>query len=111
MDLIAKNISPAKALQALYDAAVPIGLGQLHARGPLTEQEAADLITRHMEGHGGEAGARFDYVHGRPLKVKIVQKDDVVIVRRADLLDRDAPGGEGSAQRALIAAGAEVVEG
>lgn len=57
----------------------------------MSEQEAQTLIEQHDSG----GTSWFDYVHGRPLKVGF--QGDMLL--RADLYDRDAPGGAGTAQR------------
>lgn len=94
MDIDIKGIDKAELLAALYDGAAPQGMGWLHARdGGMTEREAQELLDA-----AGEA-PWFDYVHGRPIKVGF--RGDLLL--RADLYDRDAPGGAGSAQRIVDA--------
>lgn len=111
MDLIVKGITAARALQACYEATQPICLGVLHARAPLSDEEAEDLVEDRARVVNGGKVSRFDYVHGRPLKLEITFHVGALIIRRVDLFDRDAPGGEGSARRALEGAGAEVTDG
>lgn len=92
MDINISGVNKAKLLAALYNNARPQGMGWLQARhDAMTEQEATDLITAHT--HGDTTW--FDYVHGRPIKVGF--KGDTLL--RADLYDRDAPDGDGSAER------------
>lgn len=92
MDIEIKGIDKAELLAALYNGTRPQGMGVLHARpGDMTAAEARTLIGDAPEPRTGW----FDYVHGRPIKVGF--KGDMLL--RADLYDRDAPGGEGSAQR------------
>jgi hypothetical protein len=92
VDIDIKGINKARLLAALHNNTRSRGMGVLADRGSnMTEQEAAEVIERH--GVGGTTW--FDYVHGRPIKVGF--KGDVML--RADLYDRDAPGGPGTAER------------
>lgn len=112
MDVIVKGIDAPTALQKLYDATQPLGLGVLHARGPLTRTEAEELLRAHeRQSYDDDKGkeSSFDYVFGRPLKVTIKPfTDGAILIKYVDLLDRDAPGGEGAARRALESAGGVV---
>lgn len=92
MNIDISGINKAKLLAALYNAARPQGMGWLHAKeADMTEAEAASLIAAQRD----DGVAWFDYVHGRPLKIGF----DGNTLLRADLYDRDAPGGAGSVQR------------
>lgn len=86
------GIDKAKLLAALHNGTQPLGLGILHDRGPMSEDEAREIIACFPSGF---SVMWFDYVRGRPLKVGL--KDTELL--RADLYDRDAPDGEGSCQR------------
>ena len=60
------GLDKAEVLAALYNAAVPLGLGFLHYdKRPMTAQEAKALLN---------SGTYFDYLKGRPLKVDL--RDD-----------------------------------
>lgn len=90
-DIDIKGIDKAELLAALYNGARPQGMGFLQARpGDMTVDEARTLLDRVLR--NGEGW--FDYVLGRPIKVGF--KGDMLL--RADLYDRDAPGGAGSVQ-------------
>lgn len=92
MDIDIKGINKAKLLAALHNNTRARGMGVLADLGSnMTEEQAEEVITRH--GEGGTTW--FDYVHGRPIKVGFTE--DTML--RADLYDRDAPGGTGTAQR------------
>lgn len=92
MGIDIKGIDKAKLLAALYNGARPQGMGILHARpGDMTTEEARALIGDAPE----PREVWFDYINGRPIKVGF--KGNTLL--RADLYDRDAPGGDGSAQR------------
>ncbi len=61
------GLDKAVLLAALYNHARPLGLGYLRANNKeMTKDEAERLLEDHR-GHDGVV--RFDYVHGRPLKV------------------------------------------
>lgn len=79
------GLNKAELLKALYDNARCVGLGVLQAGHEMTLDEARALVA---------AGTnRFDYVHGKPLKVSL--HGDTL--ERADLYDRDQ--GDGKAAR------------
>lgn len=86
------HLSPPEVLRALYNAARQQGLGVFDARGArgMTLDEARELI----DNHGLEN--RFDYVHGRVMKVDL---SGTTLDPR--LYDRD--NGEGAAARAIAA--------
>lgn len=85
-DIDISGLDKAAVLKALYDAARPQGLGLLHYKAEqMTLEEARELLA---------GGHRFDYVHGRVLKVSL--DGDALF---AGLYDRD--NGHGAAERAL----------
>jgi hypothetical protein len=93
MDIDIKGVCRAKLLAALHNNTRPQGMGVLRDLGRnMTEQEAQSILDAYPTGFDV---VWFDYVHGRPVKVGF--KGDVLV--RADLYDRDAPGGAGSAER------------
>lgn len=91
------GIDPAVLLMHLHANTQSIGLGILHDKGNITLGYAQDVIN-------GQKAARpnaplsFDYVGGRPIKVRFNGN----YLERANLYDRDA--GEGACQRAVDAA-------
>lgn len=77
-----KGIDKAKLLAALYDNARPLGMGMLHyTPEPMGIEHARGLL---------EETGRFDYVAGRPLKVRL-DGDEL----DTWLYDRDQGAGEG----------------
>lgn len=57
-------------VQAAYDLSVPQGLGFIHARsGSLSTEEAKEVIA------GGHP-VNMDYVHGRSVKLNIIEEDE-----------------------------------
>lgn len=86
------GIDKAKLLAALHNNTRALGMGFLHDKGPMSEEEAREIIA---SCDNGLSIMWFDYVRGRPLKVGLKEGE----LLRADLYDRDAPGGEGSCQR------------
>lgn len=70
-----KGLDKADVLRALHAAARPLGMGLLHAREPMTREEAIEMIEMvkasrpRFEVKNG--AIHFDYVHGCPLKVNI----------------------------------------
>lgn len=93
MDIDISGIDKAKLLAALHNGTRPLAMGVLRARGDMSEADAKDYIARQQ--HDGRGVVWFDYVHGRPIKIGF----DGNTMLRADLYDRDAPGGQGSAER------------
>lgn len=79
------TIPPARLLAALYNNAKPLGMGFLHARPNMTEDDAAELLR-------GRERPYFDYLYGRPLKVEINGS-----TLNPRLYDRD--WGDGAAER------------
>lgn len=67
-----------EVLQALHAATNAIGMGRLHDRGPLSEADCRAVV---------EKQDSFDYVAGRPLKVRFRGN----WLTGARLYDRDAP--------------------
>ena len=89
MSINIAGIDKAELLAALYNAAVPVGLGVLHfTPEPMPTEQAAGLIKERDRGNGR---IYFDYLGGRPLKVD-VGGDEM----RTDLYDRDQ--GHGAAE-------------
>lgn len=69
-----KGIDKAELLAALHNGTRPQGMGFLHARGPMTAEEAKQYLDRGDDGRamfGGPQRMYFDYLCGRPLKVDI----------------------------------------
>lgn len=93
MDIDISGVDKAALLAALHNGTNPQGMGFLHAHGPMSAEEARDLLSG-REAEGGSV-VWFDYVFGRPVKVGF--KGNTLL--RADLYDRDAPGGPGSCER------------
>lgn len=81
-----KGLDKAAVLMALHNGTQPLGMGFLHNVGRMTIEQAREDIARQ--------GMKWDYCHGRPLKVNI--SGDSFDER---LYDRDA--GPGAAQRAI----------
>ena len=82
-----RGLDKAEVLAALYNSARPKGMGFVHYRSePMTYEQAKLEL--------GASHGRFDYLHGRVMKVN-VNKDDL----DEWLYDRD--NGEGAAARAL----------
>ncbi len=81
-----KGIDKAELLAALHNGTHALGMGVLHDIGrDMTRDEAADIL----ESFGDTNTYRFDYVMGRPLKVRF--KDDEL--HNACLYDRDSSPG------------------
>lgn len=80
------KLDKAEVLAALYNASAPRGLGFLQATaGNMSAAEARELL---------KAGAYFDYLRGRVMKVDLSGNE-----LREDLFDRD--NGRGAAADAL----------
>ena len=79
-DVDIKGLDKAEVLRALYNQSKPQGLGILHYRPEdMTVKEAGELL---------KEWTRFDYLHGRVMKVKL-EGDSF----NASLYDRDnGPG-------------------
>lgn len=58
------KLNKAEVLSALYNKSKQQGMGFLHARGqqPISASEAAELL---------QTQTRFDYLHGRVMKVNL----------------------------------------
>lgn len=84
-------VKPVKKLfAALYEGAIPLGLGFIHYKpGPFPEEELDELLKLH---HKGDTTFYFDYVKGRVMKVRL-GKDTL----DPWLYDRD--NGEGAVAR------------
>lgn len=96
-----KGLEPGEILAALYNAAMPLGLGFLQASAKdMTTDEANELIIA--------AGPHryFDYCMGRPLKLAIGVDGTIP---RLDLYDRDQ-GGPGTALLVLARLEMEAAE-
>lgn len=91
-----REVPAAKLLAALYNGTEPVGLGMLRAMSApieMTEAKAQEALD--------ERGVfSFDYLGGRPLKVRA--KDNVIDERSVYLYDRDA--GDGAFERAVLKA-------
>jgi hypothetical protein len=86
----------ASLLAALHNGTQAVGLGHLHAQiEPMTRAQAAAILEQQ------QWRFEFDYVCGRPIKVRAVE--DVIDELSMRLYDRDA--GEGAFRRALAKAG------
>ena len=80
------GLDKAELLRRLYNHAKPMGMGMLHAdSAEMTREEAAGLLLH---------GSYFDYVKGRPLKVKLMGED-----LSTGLYNRDQ--GDGAAERII----------
>jgi hypothetical protein len=78
-----KGIDKAELLAALHNGTRPLGMGFLHARGPMTADDARPYLEsgddhaaafKKLEAAGGIVLRKrlyFDYLCGRPLKVDI----------------------------------------
>jgi hypothetical protein len=86
------GLDPAAVLHALYHGTRPLGMGMLH-NAPGFSIEDARAVLEDMPEHRGER--RFDYVCGRPLKVRIGE----TTLSSVWLYDRDA--GQGQAKRVI----------
>jgi hypothetical protein len=98
----------AKLLAALHNNTRPVGLGLLHAQAQIMTQAQAEsiLVAQRQACEGNRLyphGFVFDYVLGRPIKVK-ADADLVIDEHSQGLYDRDA--GEGAFARALAEAAA-----
>lgn len=87
-------------IAALHNRSQPQGMGFLHARGDLTREDAAKLLSEHRG-----AVWSFDYFCGRPIKV-VVRTDDArgafIDEGSVRLYERDA--GDGAFADAVRAA-------
>ena len=82
------GLDKAEVLAALHNGTQPLGMGFLHNIGHCTVDQASEDVSS----MGG--ALRFDYYHGRPLKVNITGDSFY-----PGSYDRDA--GEGTAQRVI----------
>ncbi len=96
-----EGIDRAKLIQELYNNTKALGMGQLHDLRGGMDSGTAEGVIKEMEAHAAKYNhpgvMHFDYVYGRPIKVTF-NKDTL---ERADLYDRDAPGGLGTAERVV----------
>ena len=90
------EVDAAALLVALYERAVPQGLGILQALAvhEMTRERAVLILDE------GRSGFWFDYLNGRPIKVRA--KDGVIDETSQRLFDRDA--GEGQFAKAIAEA-------
>lgn len=89
------GLNKAEVLNKLYTASKPLGLGRLHfVPGPLSSQQAQDLIAEHYENRNGRESIYFDYLVGRVMKVELA--GDVLETRNYDY-----DNGPGAAAKAL----------
>lgn len=80
------DLDKAEVLVALYNASKPLGMGFLHFDPkPMTRDEAAEEL---------RFGTRFDYLHGRVMKVDLAE--DMLYTR---MYNRD--NGDGAAERVI----------
>lgn len=92
-----KGIDPAVLIHALYRGTQPLGMGVIHNQPGLTVDQVRDELKAEIESaRAGRELLRFDYFHGRPLKVSLDLSLEEFNPR---LYDRDA--GQGSAQRII----------
>jgi len=74
-----KGLPKAAVFKALYDNAIPLGMGHLHyIPGPLSEMEANAVTKNHNY---------FDYYRGRVMKVSLENPNEF----ESYLYDRDNP--------------------
>lgn len=78
-------LDKASVLMALYNNAKPLGMGYLHFTPEPMKREEAELLLKEQ--------SRFDYLHGRVMKIKI--EDDLYTT----LYNRD--NGPNAAEEAL----------
>jgi hypothetical protein len=94
-DLISfKDLDPAEVLLALHNGTQPLGMGYLHNRPNLTLDEVRAEMAEWEKRDGRKL--RFDYYHGRPLKLTLDLDEESFGGR---LYDRDA--GRGAAQAVI----------
>ena len=109
-DLNLATLPPEYMLAALFNAASPVGMGLLAALSApqvISIEEAKAAIAEHSQVLRTYEGpyktwrsVRFDYLHGRPIKVEFVEVEKGVYwCRRCDLFDRD--NGKGAARAAF----------
>lgn len=93
------GLDPAEILASLHNNTRAQGLGIMHDIGrELQTSEAVQLLAEWSDGDGAYKGSvRFDYLMGRPLKVKF--DFDKGTLERIDLYNRDA--GVGKAERII----------
>ncbi len=84
-DMDVSDLNKADVLAVLYNACVPMGMGFLQARNEVMTREDAEKLLKKT--------TYFDYLYGRPMKIKI--EDDL----HPSLYDRDQ--GWGAAARAI----------
>ncbi len=86
-----EGIDEAVLIHALHHGTQPLGMGFLHNKPDLSVDDVrAELASIRAQGYD----LRFDYYHGRPLKLEL---DDKTKTFRTNLYDRDA--GPGKAAR------------
>ncbi len=88
------DIPAAKLLAALHNNTLPIGLGMIHARSNMTEADA-EAYLKECDGRFS-----FDYVHGRPIKVRAPNG----IVDNHDITRYERDAGPGAFARAVAEA-------
>jgi len=91
------KLDKAEVLAALYNGSRQQGMGFMNARGGsgmTAEQASKEINTAKREMRSGRVSIRFDYLHGRVMKLDI--GGDTLDPR---LYDRD--NGQGSARNAL----------
>jgi len=89
-----KDLDKSAILAALYNAAVPMGMGYLHYQpNDMTIEQAKAIINKGDDKtrmFGLPASLTFDYVMGRPLKIDITGDE-----LDTSLYDRDQGDGKG----------------
>jgi hypothetical protein len=96
------GLDPAVLLKHLHNGTHSIGMGVMHdlMREITTEEARADFEAMRQKAAGyGDTWFKFDYYHGRPLKVTFFPDGEV---KGWQLYDRDA--GAGKFARAVAAA-------
>lgn len=79
-------------LRALYDEA-PVGVRSLHFTGELSVEEATKLLSKKEIYTSSERYITFNYVHGRPIRVRFVENGDKCWLERCQMYDHTAGGG------------------
>lgn len=87
-------------LVALHTRTQPLGLGVLQDRGPITFAQAEEILAAH-KGLPDDHPFQFDYLYGRPIKVRADVNGELTEHSR-ELYDRDA--GPGQFDKALAEA-------
>lgn len=81
-----KGLSIPSVVHALYHGTQAVGFAKKHDRPLLTVEETEEFLKTY--GSQDEKILDFDYLFGRPIKVKIDKEKEVIL--DADLYDRDS---------------------